>query len=175
MISPDLVQWMPAHSSETSVRWLACSDGTFVDHDMWCANQVCDMFAKQAANSVRVPRSNRNQLLHRQKQLRELLMYLGRVTYAANRFSRADGVVVRDSTANQALESKRRRVPDGSSKIPTANSKATEKRNVSSKGWQVGFKAGHACKSEWSLPLSVANQNVSVSAVMEGHCWQAAS
>ena len=94
---PDCVQWMPAHASESSVGQLACSDGTMVSHDMWCSNQICDMLAKQAAASVRVPTSCSNSLLHRQKQLRELLHYLGHLTLAANGVVLPDGTVVRDS------------------------------------------------------------------------------
>ena len=66
---------------------------------MWCANQICDWLAKDAAATVCVSAYSRGKLDNRHKQLKELLMYLGRLTLVANGLVISDGTKVRDSTA----------------------------------------------------------------------------
>ena len=48
-----MVQWIPAHTSRDRIDEVSCSDGTVVTEAMWCANQMADLLAKQAAESVR--------------------------------------------------------------------------------------------------------------------------
>jgi len=103
---PDAVQWMPAHVSESSVGHVKASVGR-VTHDMWCANQICDILCKESAESVRVPEATRVQLTSRRKQLGELLVYLAHLTVAANGLKLPDGSFLRDSTAVKSFRIKR--------------------------------------------------------------------
>ena len=93
----DLVQWMPAHLSQDLIGQRVCSDGVVVDDSRWAANQIADLLAKEAAELVRVPVSTRAWLKLRDKQLVQLLEFLGKLTFEAGHCVRSDGRVCRDS------------------------------------------------------------------------------
>ncbi len=92
----DPVHWMPAHTRKSSIGCVHCSDGSIVDDIKWCSNQIVDLLAKDAAEGNRVPPAFRASFLFRESQLRDLVVYLGRLTHAANSFQGPEGVV-RDS------------------------------------------------------------------------------
>jgi hypothetical protein len=99
---------MPAHTSETSIGQKMCSDGIPVSQERWCANQIVDLLAKHAADGHRVSAEARSRLLHDEKQLAQLLVFLGRLTHAANSFKLADGTIIRDSAKVAKLRPKKR-------------------------------------------------------------------
>ena len=90
------VHWMPAHTPKSSIGCVHCSDGSIVDDIKWCSNQIVDLLAKDAAEGNRVSPAFRASFLFRESQLRELVVYLGRLTHAANSFQGPEGVI-RDS------------------------------------------------------------------------------
>ena len=90
------VHWMPAHTPKSSIGCVHCSDGSIVDDIKWCSNQIVDLLAKDYAEGNRVPPAFRASFLFRESQLRELVVYLGRLTHAANSFQGPEGVI-RDS------------------------------------------------------------------------------
>ena len=96
MESPDLINWMPAHTTESSIGHSKCSNGELVTEDMRLANQLADEGAKTAAESVRLPLNTRRWLIGRDKQLRQLFIFLGKLTCEANHFSTSEGFI-RDS------------------------------------------------------------------------------
>ena len=112
---------MPAHTGHSSIGQKECSDGTFVSEIMWSANQIADLLAKKAAESVRICSSQRKWLLDRERQLQELLLFLGRLTCVANAFELPDGTVVRDSTAVKACHRLRKVVTTVREKAVHAN------------------------------------------------------
>ena len=75
---------MPAHSSEDAVGRKQSSDGSVITATMWRSNQLADLMAKHAAESVRLDQQDRSWLIHRERQLCELCVFLGRLTHAAN-------------------------------------------------------------------------------------------
>ena len=100
---------MPVHSSESAVGQLACGDGTLITQEMLCSNQICDLLAKDAAAANQITSSDQGRLVHNLAQLKELLLYLGRLTHEVNHFSAADGTIISDSTAEQGLVARRRK------------------------------------------------------------------
>jgi len=50
----DNVQWMPAHGSQDQIGQKVCSDGAVVDDSRRAANQIVDLLAKEAADTVRI-------------------------------------------------------------------------------------------------------------------------
>ena len=127
----DLVHWMPAHTSESSIGQKMCSDGVPVSQERWCANQIVDLLAKDAADGHRVNARARSRLIHDERQLAELLVFLGRLTHAANSFKLADGTVIRDSEKVAKLRPKKR-IPKKAFEV-----KPTPERRVS------------ACLDDW--------------------------
>jgi hypothetical protein len=104
-----LVHWIPAHTAAADIGKKVCSDGCIVSEDLWCANQMVDLLAKDAAALVRRSHHERSFLLDREKQLRELAVFMGLLTYAANHFVRPDGVTIRDSTAVRPFRKRRQK------------------------------------------------------------------
>ena len=101
---------MPAHTNEDAIGRKQCSDGSVITDTMWHSNQLVDLMAKHAAESARLSKQDRVWLIHRERQLRELCVFLGRLTHAANNHVLPDGKVVRDSegTRRNAKFKKRR-------------------------------------------------------------------
>ena len=62
---------------------------------------MVDSLTRDAAESVRIPVSARVRLLRREFQLREFVIYLGKLTHAANNFHGPSGVM-RDSDSKRA-------------------------------------------------------------------------
>ena len=91
-----IVHWMPVHITESSVGEVRCSDLERVDQTKWWSNQIVDWLAKYAAEGIRVPVACRVNFLLAEKQLKELVIYLGRLTCQVNEFQTENGVV-RDS------------------------------------------------------------------------------
>ena len=123
----DFVQWMPAHMPESSIGSATCSDGVLMSEEMWCANQIVDQLAKDAAESARLPSASRSWLASREEQLKELAIFMGRLTFAANSHLLPDGTKIRDS---QAVKSFRRVAKhsgafQGKRREGTGSSKAT--------------------------------------------------
>ena len=58
---------------------------------------MVDLLAKDAAGSVRVPSKVRDWLVNRDEQLFDLAVFVGKLTHAANSYTRPDGVVLRDA------------------------------------------------------------------------------
>jgi hypothetical protein len=102
----DVVQWMPAHTNEDAIGRKQCSDGSVITDTMWRSNQLVDLMAKHAAESVRLGKQDRDWLIHRERQLCELCIFLGRLTHAANNHLLPDGKVVRDSDGTRRKRSK---------------------------------------------------------------------
>ena len=134
----DMLHWMPAHSSEASIGSVKCSDGSFVDGLKWYSNQMVDFLAREAAEGVRIPAQCRKDFLLGEKQLKEFLIYLGKLTYEVNNFQSSEGVI-RDSDAKQ-----RRRVKKSTRK---QNSTKTGKsvRTSTTCGTSV-FVRGQSCR-----------------------------
>ena len=93
----DIVEWMPAHTSKAAIGQTYCSDGQPVCDLKWSSNQLVDLLAKAAAESVRVPSSVRHWLVSRDEQILDLVVFVGKLTHAANSHTRPDGVVLRDA------------------------------------------------------------------------------
>ena len=93
---------MPAHLSDSSVGHAVCSNGQVVAEDMWLSNQLVDVMAKSAGESVQLPASFRSSFRERERQLEELFVFLGQLTVAANAHDCGDGSVLRDSDACRA-------------------------------------------------------------------------
>ena len=90
---------MPAHTSKSSIGQVITSSGKYVTEDMWYANQIVDFLAKEGASSIRYDVEERSSFTFKEKQLRELAVFLGKLTYIANAFTLPDGSKVRDSEA----------------------------------------------------------------------------
>ena len=85
---------------------------------------------------------DRNKLVHNLGQLRELLVYLGRLTNEVNNFVAADGSVLRDSTAVRALAARRKRRNRSSViSIDVQSKVASALRTRHKQPWCVGFRA----------------------------------
>ena len=108
--SAEIVHWMPAHTTEASIGSVKCSNGQILDEELWHANQLVDFLAKEGAELVRLSPSVRRNLLFREQQILELVIFLGKLTHAANSFVRADGVICRDSEGVQRKHKRRKRV-----------------------------------------------------------------
>ena len=91
------VVWMPAHTSADRIGEAKCSDGSTLTEHMWYANQLVDLLAKQAAESVRHERHLLDWTQERYRQLVEVAMFVGKLTYEAGAHVLPDGKVARDS------------------------------------------------------------------------------
>jgi len=101
---PGVVQWMPAHTPESSIGFRETSAGDCITDHMWCANQIVDLLAKDGAESMRYSVRDREWFTGWEKQLKELAIFLGRLTCIANAYPCTDGSKLRDS---EAIRSKR--------------------------------------------------------------------
>ena len=93
----DSVIWMPAHTSQDRIGEAKCSDGNSLTEDMWCANQLVDLLAKQAAESVRHDKVLLDRVAEGLAQLKEVAMFVGKLTCEAGSHVLPDGQVTRDS------------------------------------------------------------------------------
>ena len=141
-------------SFESAVGQLACGDGTLISQEMLCSDQICDLLAKDAATANQISSSDKVRLVHNLAQLKELLLYLGRLTHEVNHFTAADGTIIRDSTAEQGLAARRRKRFSCHSQSIVALSKGARSHRAKVRGtWPLGFKAragplmrrGHPC------------------------------
>ena len=93
----NILVWMPAHLSAVRVGQATCSDGTAVSEEMWAANQLADLLAKDAASSVQIDDATRRMLRERFHRAKQLVVFVGQLTYAANHHIGPGGTIMRDS------------------------------------------------------------------------------
>ena len=87
-----------------------CGDGTVIDENMWCANQIADLLAKHGAAAVAYPRSVISTIEGQAKQATLVVMYLGRLTLDANQHVGADGQKHADALKLYACVDRTRRL-----------------------------------------------------------------
>ena len=97
----EVIFWIPAHTPESSIGHRRCSDGSILSEDLWSANQIVDFLAKYAAEGARVTASSRVWFLKYDPKVRELVRYLGLLTYEANMCCLPNGEFIRDSDASE--------------------------------------------------------------------------
>ena len=97
--------------SRDRIDEVSCSDGAAVTEAMWCANQMADLLAKQAAESVQHLPATRSWLQSREKQLKQLAIFVGKLNCEANAHKLPDGSVVRDSEPMPARAKSSRQRP----------------------------------------------------------------
>ena len=107
----EVIQWIPAHTSQSSIGQRYCSDGAVLSEDLWSANQIVDLLAKRSADSVRLSRSTIKWFTRYEAKVKELAIYLGHLTYEANHFCLPDGKIIRDSEPVCPMRRMRARVP----------------------------------------------------------------
>jgi len=90
---------MPAHTAEGAINQVLTSEGLPVTEDMWWANQLVDFMAKQGAGIMRHGSRDSSRFLAWETQVKELLIFLGQLTHAANGFLLPNGEQIRDSEA----------------------------------------------------------------------------
>ncbi len=163
--SADIVCWIPAHLSRDRINEARCSDGTLVSADMWAANQVADLLAKEAAESARHPLVTLEQLKDRTAQLKELAIFVGRLTYAANNHSLPDGRVGRDSTGDGRLKPKarKRKQPLRSAVVPVAKDSVLPPSRTRDLSWSFGSRVRGD-----SVPLRHQSARTKLRAAQEG-------
>ena len=74
----EVVHWMPAHIPQSEIGQAIASTGEHVSEDMWCANQIVDLLAKDGADLVRYPSSDRQYVLSIESKVKELAIFLVR-------------------------------------------------------------------------------------------------
>jgi len=87
---------------------------------MWLANQLVDLLAKEAAETVRLPVSTRLWLQERLTQLKDVAIFVGKLTYEAGAHQLANGGFARDSAP---LSSRR---PTGANRIRRVSAEQTQ-------------------------------------------------
>jgi len=107
---------------------------------MWCSNQLVDQLAKDAAETARLEESQRCWLAGREAQLKELVIFLGMLTHAANSFVLPDGKKIRDSTAVRSLRRSKHKCSPAQSKVKKAS------------GGFVGKPGRGSCVHSWRMP-----------------------
>ena len=95
----DVIQWMPAHTSEESIGHKCTSEGTPITADMWWSNQMVDYLAKLGAGIMRHSGSDTRRFLKWEEQVCQLMVFLAHITVAANEHVLPSGETVRDSEA----------------------------------------------------------------------------
>ncbi len=140
----ELVHWMPAHTPESSIGHVFCSDGTLVDSDKWCSNQIVDQLAKDAADTVRLPAQFRSRVLHLEAQLKELAIYLGKLTHEVNAHQ-TDVGVLRDP---DPLKPRRRAKPTGKAKSRTTGGGSSSGGSVTVQSYSWRMPKATASASE---------------------------
>jgi hypothetical protein len=165
----DLVHWMPAHTSESSIGQKLCSDGYTVSEVRWCGNQVADILAKEAAESCRVCGEARSKLMFHEKQLLDLAIFLGKLTHAANAHVLPDGTKLRDSQANGKLAGRRknpkRKSPIKAIRVPEVPASKRIKA-FSSDDWIHAWRRSHATRPQ---PQEGISRMVRVRRATESH------
>jgi len=125
-----------------------------VDELKWYSNQIVDHLAKEAAEGVRISGHVRGRLLSREKQLREYLIYLGKLTFEVNNFQTSEGII-RDSDAKKCSRVKKRSKKQDTTKMGSTARKrtcsVTFKRFVgrSCRGGQDQLRTTQSAKQRW--------------------------
>ena len=109
--SANTMVWLPAHTSQDRVGEAQCSDGLVLSYDMWQANRMVDLLAKEAAERVRQPPATRKWIKSHFKRLRDVAVFVGQLTYEAGAHVSPDGTVVRDSVGVACMARSAKRVP----------------------------------------------------------------
>ena len=106
---------MPAHTTEDSYEHKCTSLGEPVTEDLWLGNQFVDLLAKQGAQSMQHCALDISRFVNWEKQVKELVIFLGQLTHEASSNVGPDGVVCRDCDGLQCKRKPRSRVPKSSS------------------------------------------------------------
>ena len=140
--NPSVVQWIPAHTAESSIGQKKCSDGLFVSEDYWSANQLADILAKDAAECIRIFEQDLRRIHAYENGVLELVKYLGLLTHEANNFRLPDGSYMRDSEALVKRKRRKKRVVQND-RSPTIMSKSVGKvvKRSTSGRWQSVYSA----------------------------------
>ena len=80
------VSWVPAHCGPESVGRKQLDDGSFLSAGDLAGNDAVDDLAKQAARRDRAPECQLRAVRQAGRRLRELAVWIGRVTVVANSF-----------------------------------------------------------------------------------------
>ena len=107
----ETIQWMPAHTSASSVDAARCSDGTVLSETMRCANAIVDLLAKQATDAIAISQRMREGLEARFAKAKDLAIFVGRLTFAAGAHRDCEGVLCRDSVGFDAAIARGGRKP----------------------------------------------------------------
>ena len=91
------------HTNEETIGHKECSDGSVI---IASSNQLADLMANHATESVRLDKQDRDWLVQRKRQLRELCVFLGRLAHAAKNHALPNGRMVRDSEGIRRTRSK---------------------------------------------------------------------
>ena len=115
--SPESFVWMPAHCGHDDVGRARLGDGSLLSEtDRW-ANDQADRCAKDAVKAHRVPADVRKRVKDASRHVRDIAMWLGRVTHLANNqpeTPRRDSDASRQAAAaRSALPGCKRRSPPG--------------------------------------------------------------
>ena len=139
----EFIHWIPAHTTESNYQYALCSDGLYVTEDMWEANQLADLLAKHAAESVRLSLGVRSAMQQREKKILELVKYVGKLTHEANHLSDGNGKFLRDSNPGpkRARKGKKgRKSASDSSKASPAKKSSSDTKSVRGSGnWMAHF------------------------------------
>ena len=92
--------------------------------------------------------------MHREQQLKEFAVYLGKLTHAANSFVRADGVIVRDSDPKRPRKTAGMKVKKAAAKRGKVNV-VVPSSSVSSEPPASSWRMPNACVSPVSRASSV--------------------
>ena len=107
------------------------------------ANQLADLLAKHAAESVRLSLGVRSAMQQREKKILELVKYVGKLTHEANHLSDGNGKFLRDSNPGpkRARKGKKgRKSASDSSKASPAKKSSSDTKSVRGSGnWMAHF------------------------------------
>ncbi len=103
---PEAFVWMPSHCGVDEVGRVRIGDGTMLSEIDRISNDLADTHAKEAVEEHRVPEEIRQRVRDEARRVREIAMWLGRVTCLAG--GDKDGGRRRDSEASRRRAGHRR-------------------------------------------------------------------
>ena len=95
---PDNIDWMPAHSTKEQVGTVMRGDGKLMTEVDRRANEQADILAKRGASLHRVPITEVDAWKRHFKMVKNIAVWIGQVTAAANRWR---AIPFRDSEASR--------------------------------------------------------------------------
>ncbi len=138
----ELLRWMLAHTDRRRIGDACGSDGQILSEEMWCANQMVDLLAKDAAHSVRQSAATIDWLKHRHSQLRQAAVFVGQLTAEAGAHLCEDGKVRRDSVELSPQQKQQTGKPG---KAATA----TRSKEAAHQDSAPGVQKGEGSEGEW--------------------------